>query len=51
MHGLYEKLQSVFGQFPKYHIKTLFGGFTAKTGTESALETTTGSLMVIGSEQ
>ena len=33
--SVYEKLQQVFNQFPKYHIKTVLRNFSAKLGREN----------------
>jgi hypothetical protein len=30
----YKELEHVFSQFPKYHMKMLFGDFSAKVGKE-----------------
>jgi hypothetical protein len=32
--SFYEELEQVFGQFPRYHMKILLGGFNAKVGRE-----------------
>jgi hypothetical protein len=32
--SFYEELESVFGKFPKYHMKILLGDFNAKVGRE-----------------
>jgi hypothetical protein len=32
MEGFYEKLEPVFDKDPKYHMKILLGGFSAKVG-------------------
>jgi hypothetical protein len=35
MKGMfYEELERVFAEFPKYHMKILFGDFNAKVGRE-----------------
>jgi hypothetical protein len=39
-YGLYKKLECVFDQFPKYHVKILLGGSSPKVGREDILKPT-----------
>ena len=40
--SFYGKLEQVFDQFPKYHMKILLGNFNAKVGKENIFKPTTG---------
>jgi hypothetical protein len=40
---LYEELEGVFDQFPKYHMKILLEDFNAKVGTEDIFKPTIGN--------
>lgn len=39
----YEKLEHVFEEFPKYHIRILVGDFNTKLGREDIFKTTIGN--------
>ena len=39
-NSFYEKLERVFGHFPKYHMKMLLGDFNAKVGRENIFKPT-----------
>ena len=39
----YEKLEQVFDNFPRYHMKILLGDFNAKVGKENIFKPTTGN--------
>jgi hypothetical protein len=41
--SLYNKLESVFDNFPKYHMNILLGDFSAKVGREDIFKPTTGN--------
>jgi hypothetical protein len=41
--SFYEELERVFDKFPKYHMKTLLGYFSAKAGKEGIFKPTTGN--------
>jgi hypothetical protein len=41
--SFYEELEHVFDKFPKYHTKTLLGGFNAKVGKEDIFKPTIGN--------
>jgi hypothetical protein len=41
--SFYEKLEGVFDQFQKYHVKILFGDFNAKVGREDIFKNTIGN--------
>jgi hypothetical protein len=41
--SVYERLESVFDKFPKYHMKILLGDFNAKDGREDILKPTIGN--------
>jgi hypothetical protein len=41
--SFYEELDGVFDQFPKYHMKILFGDFSAKVGKEDIFKPTFGN--------
>jgi hypothetical protein len=38
--SFYEELECVFSQFPLYHMKVVFGGFSAKVGREDIFSLT-----------
>jgi len=40
---LYEELEQVFNNFPKYHMKILLGDFNAKLGREDIFKLTDGN--------
>jgi hypothetical protein len=42
-HRLYEELEYVFDKFPKYHMKILFGDFSATVCAENIFKPTTGN--------
>jgi hypothetical protein len=39
----FDELECVFDKFPKYHIKILLGGFSAKVGKEDIFKPTIGN--------
>jgi hypothetical protein len=41
--SFYEKLESVFDKFPKYHMKSLLGDFNAKADREDIFKPTIGN--------
>jgi len=41
--SFYGELEHVFYNFPKYHMKILFGDFNAKVGRENLFKTTIGN--------
>jgi hypothetical protein len=41
--SFYEKLESLFDEFPKYHMKILLGDFNAKVGREDIFKPTIGN--------
>jgi hypothetical protein len=41
--SFYEELEHVFDKFPKYHMKILFGVFSAKVGREDLFKATIGN--------
>jgi len=42
-YSLYEELEQVFNDFPKYHMKILLGDFNAKMGRENIFKPTNGN--------
>jgi hypothetical protein len=40
LDSFYGELEGVFDQFPKYHMKILFGDFNAKVGREDIFKPT-----------
>jgi hypothetical protein len=41
--SFYKEMERVFDKFPKYHMKILFGNFSAKVGKEDIFKTTIGN--------